>query len=105
MFRAVLIGLLALSFTGCGQTFVGFISNPGSPAAFTGTVSVVHLTVMDNGSGTMVNVTAVTLIEVPGVTNVNVCGDHVSQFPLNQAVRVNVTSGVPCSTLVGVVIL
>jgi hypothetical protein len=103
-------GLVALSLlcvalvTGCG-VFVGFVSNPGAATTVNGTVTVVHLIVMDSGKGTSVNVTAVTLVDAGKQADLSICGDHVGLFPLNQFVRVNLTTGTPCSTLMAVVVV
>src|SRR5262249_25143942 len=55
--------LLALFLAGCGSTF--HISGAVNPdiVTTTGTVSFVHVSVSSDGSGTMVNVTVVTLLQ------------------------------------------
>ncbi len=97
-----LIALLLL--TGCGQVFIGFVSNPQFPASsVSGIVIVVHL-----GSTTGINPVTFTSVSFNngGLANtVNFCGDQQSQFHLNQSVRADYTPGSQCSTLVAVVVL
>ncbi len=104
MRRFVALSFLCVALvTGCG-TFVGFVSNPGVPMNVNGTVTVVHLAVIDAANGIGVTVTTVTLLDADKQANLVICGDQVSLFPMNQAVQVRFTTGVPCSTLVGVVV-
>ena len=63
--RLLLISLivLALLLAGCGQVFVGFVSNPGNAKRVRGTVSMVQLGFIDDGHGTSVTFTAVTFVD------------------------------------------
>ena len=97
----VLIFMLA----GCGAVFVGFVSNPGFPSSVSGTVTVVHLGFVDDGQGTITNVTMVTLVDLGFVKTITFCGDQQTLFPINQTLRAEFTSGTLCSTLVSVAFL
>jgi hypothetical protein len=93
-----------LQITGCGQVFIGFVSNPQlSPSSVSGIVIVVHL-----GSTTGINPVTFTSVSFnnAGLSNtVNFCGDQQSQFHVNQSVRADYNAGSQCSTLVAVVVL
>jgi hypothetical protein len=94
--------LLSLSLFGCGgSTSIGFVSNFGASTA-TGVVSIVHLSVVSDPSGTSVTVTAVTLLDLGTASNFNFCGNHVSQFPMNQSVTATFMPGSNCATIVSV---
>ncbi len=101
--------LVSLLLTGCGQIFVGFVSNPQvSPSSVSGLVIVVHLGSTNDINGNPITFTAVTFSSGGLSSNVNFCGDQRSQFPLNQSVRANFNPGTPgtvCSNLVLVVSL
>jgi hypothetical protein len=98
--------LVSLLLTGCGQIFVGFVSNPQvPPSSVSGIVIVVHLETSNDINGNPVTFTAVTFSNGGLSSNVNFCGDQRSQFPLNQSVRANFNPGTVCSNLVLVVSL
>jgi hypothetical protein len=98
--------LVSLLLTGCGQVFVGFVSNPQvSPSTVSGLVIVVHLESTNDINGSPITFTAVTFSNGGLSSNVNFCGDQRSQFPLNQSVRANFNPGTVCSNLVLVVSL
>jgi hypothetical protein len=101
--RLALIGFIAL--TGCGGVFVAFVSNPGGTMSVVGTVTIVNVGFVADGHGSSAMVTVVTLINVGTANTVNLCGDQRSHFPMNQFVRVQFTSGIPCSGFVAVVIV
>ncbi len=108
MARSLFLHLMTLCIllTGCGQIFVGFVSNPGNPATVSGTVITVQLESTNDLSGVSLTVTAVTLSNNTGITSTfSFCGDQRSRFPINQQVRVDFTSGISCSTLNGVLFL
>jgi uncharacterized protein YceK len=97
---------LCLLLTGCGQIFVGFVSNPGFPTTASGTVVTVQLLSTNGPNGVSVAFTAVTLNNNTGFSSTfDFCGDQRSRFPINQQVRVEFISGVTCSTLNGVFVL
>jgi hypothetical protein len=106
MRRCLLVFLLpaALLLTGCGQIFVGFVSNPQiPPSSVSGLVIIVHLGSANDSSGDPVTFTTVTFSNGGLSNTVNFCGDHQSQFPLNQSMRADFHPGTTCSTLVAVV--
>lgn len=94
--------MLLSQLLACGGIHVGAISNPSNVSVASGTVSVVHLTVVSNSNGTFVNVTAVTLLMPLGTNSLMLCGDQRSQFPTNSTVQVSYTPGQDCSNLVKV---
>jgi hypothetical protein len=102
--RLLLIPLLFLSvlLASCGQVFVGFVSNPGSPGRISGTVSVVQVGFVSNGAGTWATITFVTFLNDGRLTSLNFCGDQRSQFPINTFAQVEFNTGVSCSTLIAV---
>ena len=98
--------VLCLLLTGCeGIAFIGFSSNPGGNIIVSGTVSIVQLQYLHDGTGNTIMFTAVTLTNPGSAVTVNFCGDQRTQFPMNQLVRVNYNTGIYCSTLVTVVIV
>lgn len=98
--------LVLLLLTGCGQVFIGFVSNPQvSPSSVSGLVIVVHLESSNDANGNSVTFTAVTFSNSGFSSNVNFCGDQRNQFPLNQSVRAEFNPGTVCSNLVVVVSL
>ena len=102
----LVLPLASLLFSGCGQVFVGGFSNPQvPPSSVSGLVIVVHLGSTNDNSGQAVTFTAVTFSNVGLSNTVNFCGDHQSQFPLNQSMRADFHPGSVCSTLVAVVTL
>jgi len=106
MARTFLALLTSLLLTGCGGIFVGFVSNPQiSPSSVSGIVIVVHLETSSDVNGNSTTFTAVTFSNGGLSTNVNFCGDHRSQFPLNRSVRADFNPGPVCSNLVVVVSL
>jgi hypothetical protein len=104
--RLLLISLivLALLLAGCGQVFVGFVSNPGNAKRVRGTVSMVQLGFIDDGHGTSVMFTAVTFVDAGTSVTINFCGDQKNGFPLNRTVQADFATGALCSTLIAVVV-
>jgi hypothetical protein len=95
----VLVTVLA----GCGAVFVGFVSNPGVvPTTISGTVTIVFLGITADANGTVAQVTQVTLVTSSVAKTMAFCGDQRTLFPINQSLKVEFTSGTPCSTLVSV---
>jgi hypothetical protein len=102
----VLVLTASLLLAGCGQAFVGFVSNPQiSSSSVSGIVIVVRLGSANDINGQPVTLTAVTFSNAGLSNSVNFCGDQRSQFPLNQSVRAQFTPGTLCSNLVSVVSL
>jgi hypothetical protein len=98
-----LVSFLVL-MVGCGSSFrVSGTLNVPTTSVVSGTVSFVQFTAIFNNSGTLVNVTIVTLA-TPAVSNtLTLCGNQASQFTMNTAVQVSFTPGSPsCSNLVSV---
>lgn len=95
----------AILFAGCGQVFVGFVSNPQvSSSSISGIVIIVHLESSNEISGPQ-TFTAVTFSNGGLSSTVNFCGDQRTHFPLNQSVQADFTPGSECSTLVKVLTL
>ena len=106
MSRLLLIPLLTLcaALTGCGEVFVGFVSNPGNPVHVSGTVTVVQLQFISDGHGSSTTFTAVTLLNASTLSTFNFCGDQRTVFPVNQFVIVDFNTGIYCSTLIRVTV-
>jgi hypothetical protein len=68
----------------------------------TGSVSIVQLQYLHDGTGATIMFTAVTLINAGSALTVNFCGDQRAQFPINQLVRATYNTGTFCSTLTAV---
>lgn len=103
LFFIVLAGTILSA--GCGQVFVGFVSNPQvSFSSISGIVIIVHLESGNEISGPQ-SFTAVTFSNGGLSSTVNFCGDQRNQFPLNQSVQADFTPGSGCSTLNKVVTL
>jgi len=100
----VLLIVLSLLLAGCGQVFVGFVSNPGGTTHVSGTVSTVQLGFLNDGHGTLINFTAVTFVNAGTATTINFCGDQQNGFPIDRSAQADFTTGIFCSTLIVVVI-
>ena len=103
LLSAVLIGLLLMVSTGCGNVFIRGAINPGS--TMTGAVTFVQLGNVLNGSGGTVQVTFVTFLQSGFSSTFGFCDDQRSRFPVDQTVRVNFNPGQPCATILVVVII
>jgi hypothetical protein len=103
LLSAVLIGSLLIASTGCGAVFIRGAVNPGS--TMTGSVSIVQLGNLVNGTGGTVSVTFVTLVQNGLSSTIGFCDDQRFLFPLDQTVRVNFNPGRPCATILIVVII
>lgn len=100
--RWLLVSALLL-LTGCGTFRVAGAINFSNTSISTGTVSFVHFTAIFDSSGTLINVTVVTLVSPPATNTLTLCGNQSSQFPMNNTVQVTFTAAQPCSNLVAVV--
>ena len=103
MKRALLLLLLA-ALVGCGA--VAFQANSGLPAnavTAAGVVSFVHLTVILDGHGSLVNVTVVTLVQTGVPQTFTFCGAQDTMFPLEQNMRVSFVPATTCGNIVTVV--
>lgn len=99
-----LLGGLLLS--GCGQIFVGFVSNPQIPSSsLTGRVTSAVLSSVNDLHGNPLTVTIVTLTNGGLASTPDFCGDQRAQFPINSVVQVDFTQETQCLSLVKVVII
>lgn len=103
--QAAQLLLSVLVLAGCGGLTISFVSNQLPPVSVTGTVVSVSLTFGSDRFGTPVTITAITLVNAGVSTTVNLCGDQASQFPIHSILRVNFTTGTPCSILMSVTVL
>lgn len=97
--------LPCLLFEGCGAYFVGFVSNPGGSQTISGTVSTVHLCVIQDITGEKILITTVTFLNPGAATTLNFCGDQQEKIPVGQDVRADFSKGIFCSTLLAVVVV
>ncbi|HXY48570.1 MAG TPA: hypothetical protein VEI01_03900 [Terriglobales bacterium] len=100
LLAALFLASLLLLSCGCsGFFFVGGAINPGMQTV-SGMVTVVHLSITNGGS----SITAVTLAAGGAANTINFCGDQRSQFPMSQFVEASFNPGVPCATLLTIVV-
>ncbi|HET7184116.1 MAG TPA: hypothetical protein VFI82_05495 [Terriglobales bacterium] len=101
--KRVLALLFATLLTGCGGvTFQGTLL-PANAVTVSGLVTVVHFTATSDGNGTMIDVTAVTIVGSGLPQTITFCGNQGGAFFVNQNVRVSFTPGTTCGTVVAVV--
>jgi hypothetical protein len=100
----ILVFVLVLTSTGCGNIFVRGAIQPGF-STVTGSVSSIQLGSGIANDGSTVQVTFVTFFFEGTSSTIGFCGDQVSQFPFNQMVRTQFTSGQPCAALIVVIII
>jgi len=91
--------------TGCGNVFVGFVSNPQFPSSTSGKITAVDLGLAHDINGIPLTITTVTLVNDGLASTSNFCGDQRSHFPADQIVRVDFVQETGCLFLVNVVIL
>ncbi len=101
MKRALLVLLLGL--VGCGTVTFRANTLSNTPISVSGFVSIVQLTAVGDGNGTMINVTVVTLAQQGSAQTLTFCGTQSSLFPLDQNVRATFVPGPSCADLVAVV--
>jgi hypothetical protein len=99
-----LLLLLLLALIGCGGT-VTFSGDtlPNNAVTVSGFVSIVQLTAVNDGNGTLINVTVVTLALQGTAQTLTFCGTQSNLFPINQNVRATFVPGANCSNIVAVV--
>lgn len=97
-------GLIVI-LAGCGNVFVRGALPPAGLSSVSGSVSVVQLSAVIGENGTTVQVTFVTLLQSGTSSTIGFCGDRRSQFPMQQMIRADFTSGQPCSSLVTIAII
>ena len=99
-----LLGWLLL--TGCGQIFVGVVSNPQIPSSsLNGRVTAVVLGSVNDLHGNPLTITIVTLTNGGLASTTNFCGDQRALFPINSVVQVDFTQETQCLSLVKVAII
>jgi hypothetical protein len=101
MTRALVV-LLVVVLIGCGGVIFQANSSPGNAVTVSGFVTFVQFTVILNGSGTLVNVTVVTLQQTGVFQTFTFCGSQSSMFPLNQNMQVNFVPAPTCGNIVAV---
>lgn len=101
MKRALVVLLVVL--TGCGTVTFQANSSPGSAVTVSGFVTFVQFTAILNGSGTLVNVTVVTLQQTGVPQTFTFCGSQSSMFPLNQNMQVSFVPATTCGNIVIVI--
>jgi hypothetical protein len=99
-----LVLCLVVTLCGCGSIFIRGALPAGS-STVSGSVSVVTLSTVVGEKGTMVQVTFVTFLQFGVSSTVEFCGDHSSQFPMQQIVRADFNPGTPCASIVAIVII
>ena len=101
----LLLASVLLLVAGCGSSFrISGALNVPAMSVVSGTVSFVQFTTIFDSSGTLVNVTIVTLATTPAPTILTFCGNQTSQFTITRPVQVSFNSGTSvCSNLVSVV--
>ena len=103
---ALLTLLVWLLLTGCGQIFVGFVSNPQIPSSsLSGRVTAAVLSSVNDLHGNPLTITIVTLTNGGLASTPGFCGDQRALFPINNVVRVDFTQETQCLSLVKVVII
>jgi len=95
-----------LLVSGCGQIFVGFVSNPQIPSSsLSGRVTSAVLSSVNDLHGNPLTVTVVTLTNGGLTSTPDFCGDQRAQFPINTVVQVDFTQETQCLSLVKIVII
>lgn len=101
MKQALVVLLVVL--TGCGTVTFQANSAPGNAVTVSGLVTFVQFTAILNGSGTLVNVTVVTLQQTGVSQTLTFCGSQSSMFPLNQNMQVSFVPAATCGNIVVVI--
>ena len=99
----LLLVSLCANVTACGNVFVGgaLLTN----SSISGSVSIVQLSSVVDGSGSSVQVTFVTFLQEGTSSSMSFCGNQASLFPVNQTVRAQFNPGGSCATIITVVII
>lgn len=99
----LLLVSLCANVTACGNVFVrgALLTN----SSISGSVSIVQLSSVVDGSGSSVQVTFVTFLQEGTSSSMSFCGNQASLFPLNQRVRAQFNPGGSCATIITVVII
>ncbi|HEY2361705.1 MAG TPA: hypothetical protein VGK36_11345 [Candidatus Angelobacter sp.] len=103
---ALLTLLMWPLLTGCGQIFVGFVSNPQIPSSkLSGKVTAAVLSSVNDLHGNPLPITIVTLTNGGLASTPDFCGDQRALFPINSVVQVDFTRETQCLSLVKVSII
>jgi len=103
---ALMSVMAPLLFTGCGNIFVGFVSNPQiHSSSLSGTVTAAVLGSVNDLHGNPLTITIVTLTNGGLASTPDFCGDQRTLFPINSVVRADFTQETQCLSLVKVVII
>lgn len=98
--------LVSLGLTGCGQIFVGFVSNPQIPSSnLNGRVTAAVLSSVTDLHGNPLPITIVTLTNGGLASTPDFCGDQRAFFPINSVVQVDFTQETQCLSVVKVTII
>ncbi len=98
MHRAFIFVLLLL--TGCGGVQFGIHSLPANTVSASGFVTIVQLTAIGDGNGSLINVTVVTLAQPAGAHTFTFCGSQSNLFFVNTNMQISFTQGANCATVV-----
>jgi hypothetical protein len=100
-----LLFVASLLVAGCGSSFrISGALNVPAMSVVAGPVSFVQFTAIFDSSGTLVNVTIVTLATTPTPSTLTFCGNQTSQFTMTHSVQISFNPGTSvCSNLVSVV--
>ena len=93
--------LSSLILSGCGAVYISGFTDFDVAS---GTVSIVRVTIIDNGHGGSVSVTIVTLLQLGSTRDWTFCGLQASRFPVNSFVTVAYTPGNACATVMSVTV-
>ena len=99
----LVLAVLLAALIGCSGVTFQANSSPGNAVTVSGLVSLVQFTAILDGSGTLVNVTVVTLQQTGAPQTFTFCGSQSSMFPLNQNMRVSFMPAATCGNIVAVV--
>jgi len=95
-----------LLLTGCGQIFVGFVSNTQIPSSsLRGRVTAAVLGSVNDLHGNSLTITIVTLTNGGVASTPSFCGDQRAFFPIDNVVQVDFTQETQCLSVVKVVII
>lgn len=103
LLSVALAALLLLFSVGCGDVFIRGAIRVGS--TLQGSVDIVQLGTVADGSGGTIQVTFVTFLQNAVPLTINFCNDQTVLFPLDQTVFVDFNPGPTCATVVSVEIV
>jgi hypothetical protein len=104
--HALLIVIVALVFwltgSGCGGVSIQFRS--ANARLVSGFVSIIQVTSIVDGNGSVVSVTIITLLQTGSAQDFTFCGSQSSLFPVNRFVQARFLPGPSCGTLLSVAV-